>query len=324
MLRGYFFRALQYEPHAVVETKTPTTIKALFKQRVRWNTSRVELSQRWSAAVPFHWTLFFPTVVSTIIIVYFNAMEAVTLLLLPFAALKGFFVGFCCAFVVYSMMRFLATAFGIWLDGGFKKHGHKLLGLLMSVPYHFVFNKMTTFWGYVQDVFLFGVSTGFSPEETHIKGKASRIAIAYRCRRFLHLAARAVVHNDVPLGFFWFGWHENEYTPSGFDGWTSGHRRVLKARTTTVAAQVVAAPAPAPAPPPDVAAAITAEVVATAAAPMPVAASVPPPRLSLVPSMARTARDTMPPRCRPSRAPSLCPSMPPPPYGARDADRRAA
>jgi hypothetical protein len=243
MIRGYFFRGLQYESHAVVETKTPTSIKALFKQRVRWNTSRVELSQRWSKAVPFHWTLLFPTVVSTFIIVYFNAMEAVSLLFLPFVSTKGFFVGFCCAFVLYSFMRIVATAFGIWLDGGFKKHGHKLLGLALSVPYHFVFNKMTTFWGYTQDVFLFGVNTGFSPEQTHIKGKAPRFAFAYRIRRALYLAVRSVIHNDVPLGWFWFGWHETAYTPSGFEGWTSGKRRVLKPRVTEATVVTSAAPA---------------------------------------------------------------------------------
>ena len=99
-LRGWFLRALQYEPSAVVETKTPTTIKALFKQRVRWNTSRVELSQRWSPALAYHWTLFFPTVISTILIVYFNSMEAFSLLLLPLSVSNGFFVHFCCALVV--------------------------------------------------------------------------------------------------------------------------------------------------------------------------------------------------------------------------------
>lgn len=239
-VRGWFLRALQYEPHAVVETKTPTTIKALFKQRVRWNTSRVELSQRWSPALPFCWTLAFPTVISTLLIVYFNAMESASLLLLPFAALKGFFVQFCIAFVVYSTLRFAATAFGVALDGGFKKHGHKLLGLVLAAPYHFVFNKLTTFWGYVQDVFLFGVNTGFSPEETHIRSRLPRIAIAYRVRRALALAVRSVIHNDVPLGTFWFGWHETPWTPSGFDGWTTGKRRVLKPRTAVVVEPVAA------------------------------------------------------------------------------------
>jgi len=259
MLRGYVLRALQYEPHAVVETKTPTTIKALFKQRVRWNTSRVELSQRWSPAVPFHWTLFFPTIVSTILIVYFNAAEGISLLLLPFAITKGYFVMYCCGFVVYSSIRFAATAFGIALDGGFKKHGHKLLGLALSVPYHFVFNKLTTFVGYVQDVFLFGVNTGFSPEETHIRSNAVRVAIAYRLRRALYLAVRAAIHNDVPLGWFWFGWRETAWTPNGFEGWTSGKKRVLKPRVATIAtasAPASAAPAPAPAPAPALALAL--------------------------------------------------------------------
>lgn len=242
-VRGWFLRALQYEPYAVVETKTPITVKALFKQRVRWNTSRVELSQRWSPALPFCWTLFSPTVVSTILIVYFNSMEALALILFPFAISRGFLPHFVVAFSVYSTMRILATAFGIALDpGGFKKHGHKMLGLVMSVPYHFVFNKMTTFWGYVQDVFLFGVNTGFSPEETHIRSRLPRVAIGYRLRRAGALAIRAIVHNDVPLGWFWFGWHETAWTPSGFEGWTSGKKRVLKPRHTDAAPVIPMAP----------------------------------------------------------------------------------
>ncbi|MCW5834785.1 MAG: hypothetical protein KIS78_20440 [Labilithrix sp.] len=294
LVRGWFLRALQYEPAAVVETKTPTTIKALFKQRVRWNTSRVELSQRWSPALPFHWTLLFPTVVSTILIVYFNSMEAVSLLLLPLSVSKGFFVHFCCAFVVYSGLRVAATAFGVALDGGFKKHGHKLLGLVLSVPYHFLFNKVTTFWGYVQDVFLFGVNTGFSPEQTHIKSRLGRVAVAYRLRRAFALAVRAVVHNDVPLGWFWLGWHETKWTPSGFEGWTTGKRRVLKPREVAPAAAVApAAVAPAP---------VVVAAVAFAGATGPTKA-----RLSLVPgarvSLAPGARVSLMPGARVSASP---------------------
>lgn len=242
-VRGWFLRALQYEPYAVVETKTPIAIGALFKQRVRWNTSRVELSQRWSPALPFCWTLFSPTIVSTLLIVYFNTMEALTVILLPFAVTRGFLPQLVVAFALYSTMRILATAFGIALDpGGFKKHGHKMLGLVMSAPYHFVFNKMTTFWGYVQDVFLFGVNTGFSPEETHIRSRLPRVAIGYRLRRAGALAIRAIVHNDVPLGWFWFGWHETAWTPSGFEGWTTGKKRVLKPRHTVTAPVIPLAP----------------------------------------------------------------------------------
>jgi hypothetical protein len=28
----------------------------------------------------------------------------------------------------------------------------------------------------------------------------------------------------VPLGAFWFGWGETRWTPSGFDGWTTGKK----------------------------------------------------------------------------------------------------
>jgi len=40
-----------------------------------------------------------------------------------------------------------------------------------------------------------------------------------------------VIHNDVPLGAFWFGWHETPWTPNGFEGWTRGKKRVLLPRT---------------------------------------------------------------------------------------------
>lgn len=304
-VRGWFLRALKYEPYAVVETKTPTTIKALFKQRVRWNTSRVELSQRWSPALPFCWTLFSPTVVSTILIVYFNSMEALGLILLPFAISRGFLPHAVIGFAVYTVMRVAATAFGIALDpGGFKKHGHKMLGLVMSTPYHFVFNKMTTFWGYVNDVFLFGVNTGFSPEETHIKSRLPRVAIGYRLRRACALCIRALVHNDVPLGWFWLGWHETAWTPNGFEGWTSGKKRVLKPRHTEAAPVIPMAP-PVP-------------VFDAGLIPEPMALA---PAATQEPEMAVVVRITDAPKSRRSRRPSQIGSLAP---AAASASKKAA
>ena len=29
---------------------------------------------------------------------------------------------------------------------------------------------------------------------------------------------------DVPLGSFWLGWRETPWTPSGYDGWTTGKK----------------------------------------------------------------------------------------------------
>jgi hypothetical protein len=55
-----------------------------------------------------------------------------------------------------------------------------------------------------------------------LRSNLTRFAVAYRLRRALYLAARSAVHGDVPLGAFWLGWRRTPYTPSGFEGWTSG------------------------------------------------------------------------------------------------------
>jgi hypothetical protein len=100
----------------------------------------------------------------------------------------------------------------------------KLVSLPLSGTYHIVFNTMSTVLGYVRDIFGFGERTTFSPEVTLRKSGLTRIALAYRMRRALLLAIRAVVFGDVPWGWFWFGWRETPWTPSGFDGWGSGVR----------------------------------------------------------------------------------------------------
>ena len=47
LVRSFLFeRALRYEPEARVYTSSPTTIKSLWKQRVRWNTARIEVAGR--------------------------------------------------------------------------------------------------------------------------------------------------------------------------------------------------------------------------------------------------------------------------------------
>jgi hypothetical protein len=75
--------------------------------------------------------------------------------------------------------------------------------------------------GYVNDVFLFGNVTGFAPESTLIKGGSERIALLFRMRRAVLLAARSVLVGDVPLGRFWLGWRETQWTPNGFEGFTT-------------------------------------------------------------------------------------------------------
>lgn len=250
LVRSYFFRALAFDPEARVYTKTPTTVKALFKQRVRWNTSRISVIHRWMPGLAFHWTAGFPAVVSGWIILYCNAIVTISLLGLPVAKKISvpsflFLLGFLMA------LRAVYALIALALEGGLRSDRPKLLGIVFAVPYHFVFNKMTTMIGYIQDLLLFGVNTNFAPEETFIKGHLPRIALAYRARRALVLAVRAVIYNDVPLGWFWFGWHETPWTPSGYDGWTSGKgRRVMYPRMSATkpaaTAEPVAVPEPGP------------------------------------------------------------------------------
>ncbi|MBX3203724.1 MAG: hypothetical protein KF764_01585 [Labilithrix sp.] len=307
-VRGWFLRALQYEPRAVVETKTPTTIKSLFKQRVRWNSSRVRQSQRWRPAMHFHWTLGSPAVISTFVVLYFNAIEMMSLIALPLALYNGYVVHTCTALTVFWFTRFASTAFGIALDGGFKKHGYKLLGLVLAAPYHFVFNQLAGLWGVVQDIFLAGVNTGFAPETTDIKSRLSRVAIGFRLRRAFALAIRAVVYNDVPLGWFWFGWHETKWTPNGFDGWTSGKKpRAILPRLSLRAFLDSFGPKTRPAP----AAPATPRVTVTATVPVLVPASARPAAVALrlaavTPSLTSSVRT-------PSRRPPLRSVHPPPP-----------
>ena len=61
LLRSVCFdRAMRYEPEARVYTSSPTTITSLFKQRKRWNASRIEVTLRFRRALGYHWSLGAP------------------------------------------------------------------------------------------------------------------------------------------------------------------------------------------------------------------------------------------------------------------------
>ncbi len=280
MIYGYFFRGLAYEPTARIVTKTPTTITALFKQRVRWNSSRIQDFQRWFPAFAFHWRAALGVVVTTALVLYVHSMIVASLVLFPFIGGshgRGA-AALLLAFGFNMVTRALSTVFALKVDSGMKRHWRMLLGLPLAIPYHLVFNICTTISGMFQDIFLFGVNTKFSPEETYIKSKLSRIALGYRVRRAFALAIRSVVVGDVPLGTFWFGWHATEWTPSGFEGWTSGKKkRVLLPRVASTPAAAVPVVMPAPFAPVAPIAAVAAE------APMALVASILPARHSLPP-----------------------------------------
>jgi cellulose synthase/poly-beta-1,6-N-acetylglucosamine synthase-like glycosyltransferase len=238
-LRSYVSRPLAYALRARIETKTPTTIRALWKQRVRWNSSRIQDVQRWRSALLYHWSAGVPVILSTALLLYVHGAVVVSLLIWPLVSSHGSFATLVVAWAINMTIRTLSTGFALVVDGARPKSAFKFLALPLWVPYNFVFNTLTTVWGCLADIFGYGVNTRFSPEETHVRSRLSRIAIAYRVRRALALAVRAVIHNDVPLGAFWFGWHETAWTPNGFEGWSTGKTRALLPRKT-------AAPAPIP------------------------------------------------------------------------------
>ena len=227
-------RAIKYEPEARVYTSSPTTIKALYRQRRRWNTARIELTGRFWRALGYHWTLGLPA-----IIVKTSMARSLLLGLLVYLILPAFFFDshtITLIVLAYISQVFIAGAltFVTLLTSGEWRYWRLLLALPMTPVYTLCFKWVPAAVGFVHDVFLFGNVTGFAPETTLIKGGSERIALLFRARRAVLLAARSVLVGDVPFGRFWFGWRETQWTPNGFEGFTSKKkpRSILPPRST--------------------------------------------------------------------------------------------
>jgi cellulose synthase/poly-beta-1,6-N-acetylglucosamine synthase-like glycosyltransferase len=223
LLRGIFVdRGLQYEPEAPVYTSSPTTLKTLFKQRKRWNSSRVELTGRFSRILGYHWTLGAPVTVLKLLLARSIMVGLAAYLLVPMflwksSLLTAFVFGYVGNVITFGMMTFFAV-----LINGDWHYWRMFLALPLAPMHQFVFNWIPGTVGIVSDVLLFGNRTGFSPETTLIKGGSSRIALLFRFRRAFLLSVRGTLKADVPFGSFWFGWRETPWTPNGFEGWTTG------------------------------------------------------------------------------------------------------
>jgi cellulose synthase/poly-beta-1,6-N-acetylglucosamine synthase-like glycosyltransferase len=222
MLRGLLLdRAIKYEPEARVYTSSPTTIKALYRQRKRWNTARIELTGRFWRALGYHWTLGLPAIIVKTSMARSLLIGVVAYLLLP----GLFFDSRTLTLVVLAYMTQVFMAFVLTLATLVMNDELRYWRLLLALPlapvYTLCFKWVPAAMGFVDDVFLFGNVTGFAPESTLIKGGSERIALSFRVRRAVLLAARAVLVGDVPLGKFWLGWRETPWTPNGFEGFTS-------------------------------------------------------------------------------------------------------
>lgn len=225
-VRAYLVRAVAFEPEARVYTSTPTKIRALYKQRIRWNSSRVWLSARFGLSLFYKWQLGAVVLLEILLVLGFGSMILLFFLLLPFVRADDHWLGYMLvAAVAGFLVRSGATVLGMLQERELPHRWHKLLALPLSGIYSLVFNISTTMLGYAKDLLGFGLNTGFAPEETLERSGTGRLALAYRLRRLVLVAWRALRHGDVPPGGFWFGWNETPWTPSGYTGWTNPARK---------------------------------------------------------------------------------------------------
>ena len=158
--------------------------------------------------------------------------------------LTAFILGYGCQLAGYSMLTILAL-----LINGERRYWRLVLALPLSPIYAICFTYLPSVVGASADVLFFGNVTGFAPETTLIRGGSARIALLYRARRALLLAVRSALRGDVPGGKFWFGWGPTRWTPSGYEGWTTGRRPppVLPARPASTGPASTRSPSTGPA-----------------------------------------------------------------------------
>jgi hypothetical protein len=222
----YVSRPLAFDALAKVYTKTPTTVRALFRQRLRWNSSRVQDLQRWFPALAYHWQVGASVLISSSVVIFHNFTFLVGTLA-PLLLLRHISLALPVSLLAgagYMLVRLAASVVALITSECPPADWLKLLSLPAAGYYHIYFNTLTTLLGSTRDVWGFGEVTTFSPESTLRKSGLTRIALAYRFRRAILLAFRALIHGDVPWGWFWFGWRETPWTPSGFDGWSTKSR----------------------------------------------------------------------------------------------------
>ena len=232
MLRTVFLdRGLRYEPEARVYTSSPTTPRALWRQRVRWNAARIEVVGRFSSSFRYHWDLGVCCASAVGLMTKAVAFGALAFLKLPLAFGKGnILLPLALGLVAQLACYTLSTLIALVLNGEVRSNWRLAYALPASVVYAPIFGFCAGATGMLKDVLLLGNCTKFAPESTLIKGGSKRIALLARVRRALVLTVRSAIYGDVPLGAFWLGWGQTEWTPSGFEGWTTGKRPTMYAR----------------------------------------------------------------------------------------------
>lgn len=228
---AYFARTFRYDPRARIFTRTPTTARGLYRQRKRWNVSRIWTSQRWGLALWYALHVGVWARLEVLLNVVFNTVLIVGLVILPFSRMPSMWIAV--AFVVaagYFALRLAATLVALLIAEDPRRDFTILFAVPTSGIYHLLFNVFPTIDGFVRQVLGFGLNTGFTPEATLVVGGKSRIAIGYRLNRALRLALRSILVGDVPLGWFWLGWSKTRWTPNGYEGWDDKRTRAVPIR----------------------------------------------------------------------------------------------
>ncbi len=221
MVLGLFIdRPIRFEPRANVYTTSPTTARSLFRQRKRWNSSRVELAGRFLPVLGYHWTLCLPVLIIKLFMARALIFGSLAYVVFPLVLSEtkvsvSFILGYTSLALAWALMTGCALLINAdarsWL---------LLIGIPLAPAYQFVFNWLPFAVGVFSDLFLFGNRTGFAPEQTLIRGGSARLALLFRAKRAFSAAVRSAFVGDIPFGGFWFGWRETRWTPSGFEEWS--------------------------------------------------------------------------------------------------------
>jgi hypothetical protein len=227
ILKGFFLeRSHDYEPEARVYTYTPSTWKGLWTQRVRWNASRFECAGRFWRSFWFHWEIGLPVGAHLSMVLHAVLEVAAYYVLFPYFFLgnNNALLGYAMGYAAQTVSHTLYTTMALLLETERKDFWRVMLCLPTAGLYLVAINFAGCVYGVSRDLLFFGNRTNFAPEWTMMKGGCERIALSFRIKRFVTLCLRAAIRGDVPLGWFWFGWTETPYTPSGFMGWTTNKK----------------------------------------------------------------------------------------------------
>jgi cellulose synthase/poly-beta-1,6-N-acetylglucosamine synthase-like glycosyltransferase len=224
-----FERSLEYAPEARAFTYTPPTFKGLWTQRVRWNSSRVECASRFTKSFLFNWQAGFPFLFQLSRILMSVVIGSFYFVILPFVMMsdRNILYWYLVGYVFELLANASRVVVALFLEEERVKSGfwRTIYCLPVANLFDFIFGFVVSTYGIAKDVLWQGMNTFFVPAHTLVAGKSYRIALFYRCKRFVSMCLRSVRYGDVPVGWWWLGWHAKEpYVENGYAHWSKGKK----------------------------------------------------------------------------------------------------